>query len=96
MEEENTEELYIDNMLANYMESDFYLANPQQAFPGSMELLKSPDIWIGDTGATNHTTFSKEGKKMRENPPYLPMELREMWSDQTRKLTLNVIIMIST
>ena len=49
MEEENTEELYIDNMLANYMESDFYLANPQQAFPGSMELLKSPDIWIGDT-----------------------------------------------
>ena len=28
-----------------------------------MELLKSPDIWIGDTGATNHTTFSKEGGK---------------------------------
>ena len=45
------------------MESNFSLANPQQAFPGSMELLKSPDIWIGDTWATNHTTFSKEGGK---------------------------------
>ena len=45
------------------LESNFALGNPQQAFPGSMELLKSADIWIGDTGATNHTTFSKEGAK---------------------------------
>ena len=57
------EELNINKMLANYMESDFSLANPQQEFPGSMELFKSPDIWTGDTGATNHTTFSKEGGK---------------------------------
>ena len=45
------------------LETNFALGNPQQAFPGSLELLKSADIWIGDTGATNHTTFSKEGSK---------------------------------
>ena len=45
------------------LESNFALGNPQQAFPGNLELLKSADIWIGDTGATNHTTFSKEGAK---------------------------------
>ena len=45
------------------LESNFALGNPQQAFPGSMELLKSADICIGDRRATNHTTFSKEGVK---------------------------------
>ena len=39
------------------------MTNPQQAFPGSTELLKSSGIWPGDTGATNHTTFSKENAK---------------------------------
>ena len=61
MEEVIMEELNIHSMLANQMGMDFSLATPQQAFPGSMELLKSPDIWIGDTGTTNHTTFSKDG-----------------------------------
>ena len=46
-----------------YMESEFYLANSQQAFLGSMELLKSSDIWIGDMGAKHDTIFSKEGEK---------------------------------
>ena len=44
---ETTEELNLDFMLATYMKSEFYLANSQQAFPGNMELLKSPNIWVG-------------------------------------------------
>ena len=39
MEEETMEELNMNAMLSNYMESHFSSANPQQAFPGSMELL---------------------------------------------------------
>ena len=63
MEEEAMEELSINEMLANCMESNFSLANPQQSFPGSIELLKLPDIWIGYMEATNCTTFKKEGGK---------------------------------
>jgi len=29
--------------------------------PATMQALKSVDIWIGDTGASNHCTFSMEG-----------------------------------
>lgn len=44
--------------------SEVHLANSSQiAFPASMQLLNSPDIWIGDTGASSHTLFSKEGSK---------------------------------
>ena len=63
MEDGAMEELDIHSMLASQMGTNFSFANPQQAFPGSMELLKSSDIQIGDTGATNHTTFSKDGAK---------------------------------
>ena len=28
-----------------------------------MDILKDPCIWIADTGATNHSTFSKIGSK---------------------------------
>ena len=63
MEEGAMDKWNIHYMLAGQMGTYFSLANPQQAFLGSMELLKSSDIWIGDTRATNHTTFSKEGAK---------------------------------
>ena len=63
MEEGTMEEFDIHSLLVYQGGTDFSLANPQQAFPSSMELLKSSDIWIGDMGATNHTTFSKEGAK---------------------------------
>ena len=63
MEDGAMEELDIHSMLASQMGTNFSFANPQQAFPGSMELLKSSDIWIGVTVATNHTISSKEGTK---------------------------------
>ena len=69
MEEETMEELNNNEMLANYMESDFSLDNPQKVFPGSIELLKSPDIWIRDTGAIDHISFSKKGGKNVKKSP---------------------------
>ena len=35
--------------------------NQQIAVAGSLEILKDPEIWICDTGASNHSTFSKLG-----------------------------------
>ena len=34
---------------------------PEIAIAGSLEIIKDPEIWICDTGASNHSTFSKVG-----------------------------------
>ena len=34
---------------------------PEIAIAGSLEILKDPEIWICDTGASNHLTFAKVG-----------------------------------
>jgi len=36
-------------------------SNDQLPFPKSFEILKDPNIWIADTGATHHSTFCKAG-----------------------------------
>ncbi len=38
------------------------LSNTDNTFSSGMDLLKSP-VWIGDTGDTTHSTFSKEAIK---------------------------------
>ena len=34
---------------------------PEIAIAGSLEILSDPEMWICDTGASNHSTFSKLG-----------------------------------
>ena len=34
---------------------------PEIVIAGSLEILKDPEIWICDTGASKHSTFSKVG-----------------------------------
>ncbi len=43
-------------------------SNRDKTFPPAMKFLKSPKVWVGDTGATTHSTFSKEAyKNQRES-----------------------------
>ena len=58
----------LDREVANYSENDAYccellLVSTANGFNPQPALLKDPQIWIGDTGASNHSTFCKHGSK---------------------------------
>ena len=37
------------------------LPDQQMKFPATINILNSPFIWIGDTGATGHSSFTSQG-----------------------------------
>ena len=48
-------------MLISPNEVELSSVPPEIAIAGSLEILKDPEIWICDTGASNHLTFAKVG-----------------------------------
>ena len=43
-------------------------SNTDETSPPSMQLLKSQQVWVRYTGATTHSTFSKEASKNQREP----------------------------
>ena len=71
-EEEMQWEEARDSELINLDNKGAYSAvlfsNTDETSPPSMQLLRSPQVWVGDTGATTHSTFSKEASKNQREP----------------------------
>ena len=56
----------LDMEIVDYSEAEILMANTVSAASGfepRAELLQDPSIWIGDTGALNHSTNCKHGSK---------------------------------
>ena len=51
---------------------EYSLASSMQ-FNATLDLLKSPDIWIGDSGASNHSSMHEEGTKNQKECTTLTM-----------------------
>ncbi len=71
-EEEMQWEEASDSKLINLENKGTYSAvlfsNTDETSPPSMQLLRSPQVWVGDTGATTHSTFIKESRKNQREP----------------------------
>ena len=55
----------LDIELVDYEEYECSLVSlpseQQMKFPQTIDILNSPFIWIGDTGATGHSSFTNQG-----------------------------------
>ena len=60
IDEEMAEVAYAGDDDEHLMELQLAAAE-QLEFPATMELLKDKEVWIADTGASNHTTPWKDG-----------------------------------